>query len=103
VDHSRSEYAYAERKTGVVVTTSSAESYFSVFKRGMTAFISTARKSICIAIWPSLISVIRTGLNSKSTIRCEPRRRCKASRASVLPIEQLVREKSPNRRTWEKL
>jgi transposase-like protein len=36
VDHHRSEYAYADRRTGVVVTTNSAESYFSVFKRGMT-------------------------------------------------------------------
>jgi transposase-like protein len=36
VDHHRGEYAYADRKTGVVVTTNSAESYFSVFKRGMT-------------------------------------------------------------------
>jgi transposase-like protein len=36
VDHHRGEYAYADRKTGVVVTTNSAESYYSVFKRGMT-------------------------------------------------------------------
>jgi transposase-like protein len=36
VDHHRGEYAYADRKTGVVVSTNSAESYFSVFKRGMT-------------------------------------------------------------------
>jgi transposase-like protein len=36
VDHGRGEYAYAKRKTGVVVTTNSAESYYSVFKRGMT-------------------------------------------------------------------
>jgi transposase-like protein len=35
VDHSREEWAYADRKTGVVVTTNSAESYYSVFKRGM--------------------------------------------------------------------
>jgi transposase-like protein len=36
VDHHRDEYGYLERKTGVVVTVNSAESYFSVFKRGMT-------------------------------------------------------------------
>ena len=35
VDHGRGEYGYQDRKTGVVVTTNSAESYFSVFKRGM--------------------------------------------------------------------
>jgi transposase-like protein len=35
VDHSRGEYGYRDRKSGVVVTTNSAESYFSVFKRGM--------------------------------------------------------------------
>ncbi|MGA2794889.1 MAG: IS1595 family transposase, partial [Roseiarcus sp.] len=35
VDHSRAEYGYRDRKTGVVVTINSAESYFSVFKRGM--------------------------------------------------------------------
>jgi transposase-like protein len=35
VDHSRGEYAYADRKTGIVITTNSAESYYAVFKRGM--------------------------------------------------------------------
>src|SRR5260370_19101544 len=35
VDHSREEWAYADRKTGVVVTINSAESYYAVFKRGM--------------------------------------------------------------------
>jgi transposase-like protein len=35
VDHHRREYAYADRKTGVVVTVNSAESYYAVFKRGM--------------------------------------------------------------------
>ncbi|MGO8799348.1 MAG: IS1595 family transposase [Roseiarcus sp.] len=35
VDHGRGEYGYRDRKTGVVVTTNSAEGYFSVFKRGM--------------------------------------------------------------------
>jgi len=39
VDHHRGEYAYADRKTGVIVTTNSAESYFSVFKRGMTVTV----------------------------------------------------------------
>jgi hypothetical protein len=34
VDHSRDEYAYRERRTGLVVTTNSAESYFSLLKRG---------------------------------------------------------------------
>lgn len=35
VDHSREEYAYRERKTGLLVTTNSAESYFALFKRGI--------------------------------------------------------------------
>ncbi len=35
VDHSREEYAYRERKTGLLVTTNSAESYFALFKRGV--------------------------------------------------------------------
>ena len=35
VDHSRDEYAYRERKTGLLVTTNSAESYFALFKRGI--------------------------------------------------------------------
>ena len=36
VDHHRGEYGYKDRKTGALVTTNTAESYFSVFKRGMT-------------------------------------------------------------------
>ena len=36
VDHGRKEWAYTDRKTGVIVTINSAESYYSVFKRGMT-------------------------------------------------------------------
>lgn len=35
VDHSRKEYAYADRKTGTMITNNSAESYYAVFKRGM--------------------------------------------------------------------
>lgn len=35
VDHSRKEYAYADRKTGTIITVNSAESYYAVFKRGM--------------------------------------------------------------------
>ncbi|MGO8833198.1 MAG: IS1595 family transposase [Roseiarcus sp.] len=35
VDHGRGEYGYRDRKTGIVITTNSAEGYFSVFKRGM--------------------------------------------------------------------
>jgi hypothetical protein len=35
VDHSREEYAYRERKTGLLVTTNAAESYFALFKRGI--------------------------------------------------------------------
>ena len=35
VDHSRKEYAYADRKTGTIITINFAESYYAVFKRGM--------------------------------------------------------------------
>ncbi len=35
VDHSREEYAYRERNTGLLVTTNAAESYFALFKRGI--------------------------------------------------------------------
>jgi transposase-like protein len=35
VDHDRGEYGYKDRKTGVVVTTNTVESYYAVFKRGM--------------------------------------------------------------------
>jgi transposase-like protein len=35
VDHSREEYAYREHKTGLLVTTNAAESYFALFKRGI--------------------------------------------------------------------
>lgn len=35
VDHSREEYAYKDRKTGVVIGINTAEGYFSIFKRGM--------------------------------------------------------------------
>ena len=33
--YSREEYAYRERKTGLLVTRNSAESYFALFKRGI--------------------------------------------------------------------
>jgi transposase-like protein len=35
VEHSREEYAYRERRTGLLVTTNSAESYFALLKRGV--------------------------------------------------------------------
>jgi transposase-like protein len=35
VDHSREEWAYTDRKTGVSVSINGAEAYYSVFKRGM--------------------------------------------------------------------
>ncbi len=34
-DHSREEYAYIDRKTGVIISINTAEGYFSIFKRGM--------------------------------------------------------------------
>jgi transposase-like protein len=35
VDHSREEYAYTDRKTGVVISTNTVEGFYSIFKRGM--------------------------------------------------------------------
>jgi hypothetical protein len=35
VDHSRKEYGYTDRKTGVNVNTNTVEGYYSIFKRGM--------------------------------------------------------------------
>jgi transposase-like protein len=35
VDHSRQEYAYVDRKTGVTVSTNTVEGYYGIFKRGM--------------------------------------------------------------------
>jgi transposase-like protein len=36
VDHSREEYAYTDRVTGVTAGVNTAEGFFSIFKRGMT-------------------------------------------------------------------
>jgi hypothetical protein len=35
VDHSRDEYGYTDRKTGVKINTNTIEGYYSIFKRGM--------------------------------------------------------------------
>jgi hypothetical protein len=35
IDHSRNEYGYIDRKTGVSVNTNTIEGYYSIFKRGM--------------------------------------------------------------------
>jgi transposase-like protein len=35
VDHTRKEYGYTDRKTGVKVNTNTIEGYYSIFKRGM--------------------------------------------------------------------
>jgi transposase-like protein len=35
VDHSREEYAYTDRKSGVTISTNTVEGFYSVFKRGM--------------------------------------------------------------------
>ena len=35
VDHSREEYGYLDRKTGMYVNTNTVEGYYSIFKRGM--------------------------------------------------------------------
>jgi hypothetical protein len=35
VDHSREEWGYTDRRTGVKINTNTVEGYYSVFKRGM--------------------------------------------------------------------
>jgi transposase-like protein len=35
IDHSRREYGYTDRKTGVKINTNTIEGYYSIFKRGM--------------------------------------------------------------------
>ena len=40
VDHSREEWGWTDRITGVKININSAEGYYSIFKRGMIAFIS---------------------------------------------------------------
>jgi transposase-like protein len=35
VDHSREEYAYTDRRTGVSISTNTVEGFYSIFKRGM--------------------------------------------------------------------
>jgi transposase-like protein len=35
VDHSRQEYAYVDRNTGVTISTNTVEGYYGIFKRGM--------------------------------------------------------------------
>ena len=35
VDHSREEYAYVDRQSGVTVSTNTVEGYYGIFKRGM--------------------------------------------------------------------
>jgi transposase-like protein len=35
VDHGRAEYAYREKGTSIVISTNTAEGYYSIFKRGM--------------------------------------------------------------------
>jgi hypothetical protein len=35
VDHSREEYGYTDRKTGIKINTNTVEGYYSIFKRGM--------------------------------------------------------------------
>ena len=72
VDHGRMEYAYADRKTGTIITINSAESYYAVFKRGMFEFINGALRNICIGMSQSSISGIPTERSSRLTTANEP-------------------------------
>ena len=82
VDHGRKEYAYTDRKTGVVVTTNSDECYYSVFKRGMKGVYQHCTKSVFTATRRNSISAIQTGhafeVDDK---RCARTSRCAASLA----------------------
>ena len=44
VDHSRKEYGYTDRKTGVKVNTNTIEGYYSIFKRGMKGVYQRCRE-----------------------------------------------------------
>jgi hypothetical protein len=54
VDHSKDEYVRGD------VYTNTVEGYYSIFKRGMKAYISTANRITCIAIRANLIADIQT-------------------------------------------
>ena len=62
VKHSAYEYVRGD------VTTNTVEGYFSIFKRGMKAFISIAAKSICTAISQNLTIAITIALRLAITI-----------------------------------
>jgi hypothetical protein len=44
VDHSREEYAYHDRAIGTLITTNTAEGFFSIFKRGMIGIYQHCEK-----------------------------------------------------------
>ncbi len=56
VDHSREEYAYRDRKTGLLVTTNAAESYFALFKRSIYGTFHNISEAHLDAISRSSIS-----------------------------------------------
>ena len=100
VDHSRKEYGYTDRQTGAKVNTNTVEGYYSIFKRGMKGVYQHAAKSTCTAILPSLISATQivsdwADVNALTA-------RCSAQPANGSPIDELLSEKSPNRRPWPK-
>ena len=101
VDHSRQEYAYRDRKTGVTVSTNSVEGSYGVFKPGMVGVYSIAASGISTDIYASSISGIPIGSRLALTIPRAPTAPCLASKASGSPMKRLRKVKGPNRRKWE--
>jgi hypothetical protein len=46
VDHSRGEYGYTDRRTGVKINTNTLEGYYSIFKRGMIGVYHCSEKHL---------------------------------------------------------
>ena len=88
VDHSIGEYVRGD------VHTNTLEGYYSIFKRGMKASISTAARSTCIATLPSSISDTTTDSALGARMRSARPRRCKASSASGSPIGREINSRA---------
>ena len=69
VDHSRHEWGYTDRKTGVKIRTNTVEGYYSIFKRGMKGVYQHCSEKHCIAILRNSISDIQIASGSATAIR----------------------------------
>jgi len=77
VEHGKGEYGRGEFHTNTV------EGYYSIFKRGMKAFISTAPSGTCTGIWRSSISATTTAPRLASRIKNAVEKPWQASRVSA--------------------